>query len=104
MKSFKRLFLFFAVICFVLSAASFASSLERENEKAVRRAASDESYVLKSEGDVICVYSDTSCTERMGVLSVRASELPAEDRDLLECGLLIENEEQLISLLEDYTS
>lgn len=104
MKSFQRLFLLFAVICFVLSAASFASSLGGDGKRNAPSADGRESYVLRSEGDVICVYSDTSCSERMGVLSVRASELPAEDRDLLECGLLIENEEQLLSLIEDYTS
>lgn len=104
MKSFQRLFLFFAAICFVLSAASFASSLGGRGDAAPSAENARESYVLRSEGDIICVYSDTSCTERIGVLDVRAGELPAEDRGLLECGLLIENEEQLLSLLEDYTS
>lgn len=103
MKSFRRLFLLFAAVCFVLSAASFASSIGgRDEEKAETSAAG--SYVLRSEGDLICVYSDSACTNRMGVLSVRACELPAQEQSLLECGMLIENEEQLISLLEDYTS
>jgi len=104
MKSFKRLFVLFSAVCFVLSAASFASSLGERHERKEQPAAHQSSYVLKSEGDLICVYSDSSCTNRMGVLSVRACELPDRDRTLLECGLLIESEEQLISLLEDYTS
>lgn len=102
MKAFQRLFLIFSIFCFLLSAAAFASSLQSSNDGSAPTGGGG-SYVLKSEGDAIRVYSDTACTEQVGTLDVHASELPAEDRGLLECGLLIENEEQLLSLIEDYT-
>ena len=106
MKGFQRLFLVFSILCFLLSAAAFASSLHSgsgSSGDSTAPAGADGSYVLKSEGDAIRIYSDTACTEQVGTLDVHASELPAEDRGLLECGLLIENEQQLLSLIEDYT-
>lgn len=101
MKAFQRIFLLFAVVCFILSAASFASSINERASEPV--AATDSSYILKCDGEAICVYSDSACTERIGVLDICVSDLPPEDRQLLECGLLIENEQQLLSLIEDYT-
>ena len=103
MKGFQRLFLIFAIFCFLLSAAAFASSLLNGENTGGTAPAGGGSYILKSEGDAIRIYSDTACTEQVGTLDVHASELPAEDRGLLECGLLIENEQQLLSLIEDYT-
>ncbi len=102
MKGFQRLFLLFAAVCFILSAASFASSINRQSESTAA-SASDPGYVLRSDNGIICVYSDYACTERIGILNVRPDDLPPEERSLLECGLLIENEEQLLSLIEDYT-
>lgn len=101
MKGFQRLFLLFAAICLALSAVSLFSSIKAQQVSPT--AASEGSYVLKCDGDTICVYSDSACMERIGTLNVRTSDLPPEDRQLLECGLLIENEQQLLSLIEDYT-
>ncbi len=101
MKAYQRLFLVFAIACFLLSAAAFASSLF--SSKTGSAPTVNDSYVIKSDGDLVRVYSDTACTEQIGVLDIRANELPEEDRGLLECGLLIESEEQLLSVLEDYT-
>jgi len=101
MKGFQRLFLIFAVICFVLAAASFASSMN--SGKTSTPVSAETSYILKCDGDRIYVYSDSACSNQIGVLDVHVSDLPPEDRQLLECGLLIENEQQLLSLIEDYT-
>ncbi len=101
MNGTKRLFLIFSVICFVLSGAAFASALAGTPES--QPAGGEQSYILRSDGDSICVYSDPACTNLIGHLDVRASDLPATDREMLECGLLIESEQQLLSLIEDYT-
>ena len=118
MRSLKAIFCLFAVIIFILSAASFASTARdfdrrgevvRSSERASLETASasqpqsERIYIVRREGDAVCVYERGSDVP-LGRLAIDPRGLPETDRMLLECGIMAEGDAQLLALIEDYGS
>lgn len=106
MKALRRLFLIFSLVIFALSAASFMSSarLSAQRHAGGREPmAQEQSYILRCDNGKVCVYENGS-DQPIGRLNIDPADLPEDDRRLLECGILVQNRSQLMSLLEDYSS
>lgn len=105
MKLIRRLFLVFAAALFALSLQNYLSSQNgapREVGSSAAGSASSEGYLVRSEGDRICIQPLSG--GRPGyVEGLRVSDLPEEDRRQLEKGLSLPDEASLLALLEDYT-
>ncbi|MBQ4312885.1 MAG: hypothetical protein IJC18_01625 [Clostridia bacterium] len=103
MKLFRNLFLVFAICIFALSAASLSSSVSSLTQEPVKSSSAQGSYIVRRDGDNVAVYRAGSDAP-LGILDVRFSDLPEEDRELLECGIMVENDSQLLAIIEDYNS
>lgn len=104
MKHIKRLFVLLSACVFVFSLVSFYKAYTRVGELSVKSpaAASGEGYVVRCEGDRLCIYP-LDGGEPVRVPELRVSDLPEDDRQLLELGFVVESDEMLLALLEDYT-
>jgi len=107
MKIFKGLFMLFSVVIFLLAAVSFVSSARDARAEVTvqprEQTETERTYIIRCEGDMVCLYESGS-DRPLGRLNIDPRDLPEEDRRLLECGILAQGEEQLISVLEDYSS
>ena len=105
MKLFQRLFLLLAAGLFALSLQSYLGSRSeapREVSSSASGSAHTEGYLVRSDGDRICVQPLSG--GRPGyVEGLRVSDLPEEDRRQLAQGVSLPDEASLLALLEDYT-
>lgn len=105
MKPVKRLFLLFAAGLFALSVVNYINHRAdppREVETSSAGSPASEGYLVRSEGNRICVHSLSSGSTRL-VEDIRVSDLPEADREQLARGLTLPDEASLLALLEDYT-
>ena len=107
MKTFRTAFLLFSVSVFLLSAASFASSVGRNlmTVGAAQAVSAPEPayYVVKELDGCIGIYAADS-QEPLRVVHISVADLPEEDRYLLGCGMVVRGNTELRELIEDYTS
>lgn len=107
MKLAKRLFLLFSAAMFALSLVNFLrhntdEPQELNAEAASAASASSEGFLVRSEGDRICIQPTGGGIVRY-VDGVRVSDLPEADRLQLAHGFTLPDEAALLALLEDYT-
>lgn len=105
MKAFRRTFLIFSVTVFALSAASFicaAASAAKPIRSETAAAPEPNYYVVREYMGSIGIYPNGS-EDPSRVVHISVSELPDEDRYLLECGILVRSNSELRELIEDYT-
>lgn len=106
MKPIKILFLLFSICIFALSAAAFGSAIGfRKNAEQSQPQLSSEPdicrYTLRREGERLAIYR---AGVRVAAVNVSFDDLPADELKLLESGVSVGDEAQLIAMLEDYTS
>lgn len=105
MKLIRRLLLLFAAALFALSLQNYLGSKNgtpQEVGSSAAGSALSEGYLVRSEGDRICVQPLSG--GRPGYIEgLRVSDLPEEDRRQLAQGLSLPDEASLLALLEDYT-
>lgn len=106
-----KAFLAFSISVFVLSAASLFSAVSdfAADTTAASVPSSAESiplsaerYIIRTTDGRVMLY-DSSGSELIRELDISYNDLPPEDRALLDSGLLIEDRERLLALIEDYT-
>lgn len=105
MKLFYRLFLLLAIFAFSFSAIFLAGVLKERNETNTAKAQSasqEELFLLAESNGKIAVYKNGE-NEPFCILEVQVNELPERDRQLLQSGIAVQGEEELYSLIEDYT-
>ena len=106
-----RVFLAFSISIFVLSAASLFSAAAdgaADSYEPSEQAEHDtvplncERYIIRTSDGRVMLY-DSSGSEPIRELDISYNDLPPEDRALLDSGLLVEDRERLLALIEDYT-
>ena len=111
MKLAGRLFLALSALLFILSAIVFARTVDRRAAGGgdARGAAQEEAepypYIIRSDNGRVMLYPNNSGSGTAPVeLAIRYADLPPEDRALLDEGITVEDERQLLSVMEDYTN
>lgn len=106
-----RAFLAFSITIFVLSAASLFSAASDGATETYEPSAQTphesvpldcERYIIRTSDGRVMLY-DSSGSEPIRELDISYNDLPPEDRALLDSGLLVEDRERLLALIEDYT-
>lgn len=85
------------------SAMQFKAAADPETIAEAVQKAPDTAYLLKLDGDMLCIYAEGSRTPA-AEYELPAGWLPDYDRILLEYGLRVNNAKELRQLLEDYIS
>ncbi len=78
------------------SSSQPSSSVPEANAKVTR-------YIIKSEGDVLCVYCEGEDTP-IKTVELDMSVLPSVDQELLQKGIRVSSKEDLNRLLQDLCS
>ena len=121
MKLASRLFLLLSAVLFILSAAMFVRASEdraraKDSGRTADAGTAGESsrYFIRSENGRVMLYTGYDPengpydayggTAAPRELDIRYADLPPEDRELLDRGMTVEDERQLLSVLEDYTN
>ena len=87
---------------FLLSYVIFSDTSEVSSPQPLQEKA-QKTYVLREYEGALGVFYDGE-TEPIRVYEVIVASLPDGDRELLDAGIIANNEEELHQLLEDYTS
>ncbi|MDR1002339.1 MAG: BofC C-terminal domain-containing protein [Oscillospiraceae bacterium] len=107
MRKPQNLFLILASAFLLVSVLIFASSARTyaaEKEKDVSELSGQNGYfVVRQIDGKIGIFGGTD-EQPITTIDVDVAELPEEDRNLLESGLIAESYSELVSIIEDYQS